>query len=198
MYEYDAKVTNVVDGDTIDCIVSLPFYLTATHRFRLLGVNCPEVHGATKAEGLKAAAYTRATLLGKTVRLRSAKSDDFGRWLCQIYVGDIDFNQSLIDRGLAVPYMVSKFAGPEAAAGDEPEDDEDEVERLRGRAERVERERNALIEASLTQNSDGRWGAFLGDYAIVAFDSRDAAIRELFECLGLDAAPAGEETLPDA
>jgi micrococcal nuclease len=107
-YEYNATVINVVDGDTIDAIVELPFNLTATHRFRLLGVNCPEVHGPTKAEGLKAADYTRQALLGRTVRLRSAKSDDFGRYLAQIWIGDLDFNRSLIANGLAVPYMVPK------------------------------------------------------------------------------------------
>jgi micrococcal nuclease len=121
MYEYDAKVINVVDGDTIDCIVSLPFYLTATHRMRLLGVNCPEVHGDTKAAGMEAAAYTRATLLGQTVRIRTAKSDSFGRWLCQVFLGDVDFNADLIAKGFAVPYMVGKVAGPGAAPAPEPE-----------------------------------------------------------------------------
>jgi micrococcal nuclease len=125
MYEYDAKVINVVDGDTVDCVISLGFYLTAAHRLRLLGVNCPEVHGETKAAGLKAAEYTRATLLGQTVRIRTAKSDSFGRWLCQVYLGDLDFNRSLVDRGLAVPFMVGKFAGPEAAE-ETDEDDDDE------------------------------------------------------------------------
>jgi hypothetical protein len=57
-------------------------------------------------------------------------------------------------------------------------------------ADRSKAERDALIEASLTQYSNGRWGAFLGDYALGAFDSRDAAIRELFGCAGLDAEPA--------
>jgi micrococcal nuclease len=126
MYEYDAKVINIIDGDTVDCVISLGFYLTATHRFRLLGVNCPEVHGDTKAAGLEAAAYTRATLLGQTVRIRTAKSDSFGRWLAQVFIGDVDFNQSLIDRGLAVPYMVGKVALPGATPDDEPEDEDDE------------------------------------------------------------------------
>jgi micrococcal nuclease len=121
MYEYDAKVINIIDGDTVDCVISLGFYLTATHRLRLLGVNCPEVHGPTRAEGLKAAEYTRATLLGQTVRIRTAKSDSFGRWLAQIYVDGLDFNQSLIDRGLAVPYMVGKATGLVAPAGVEPD-----------------------------------------------------------------------------
>jgi micrococcal nuclease len=122
MYEYDAKVINVVDGDTVDCVISLGFYLTAAHRLRLLGVNCPEVHGETKAAGLKAAEYTRATLLGQTVRIRTAKSDSFGRWLCQVYLDGRDFNQSLVDRGLAVPYMVGKVAGPGTAIGEEQVD----------------------------------------------------------------------------
>jgi micrococcal nuclease len=127
MYEYDAKVINVVDGDTVDCVISLGFYLTATHRLRLLGVNCPEVHGPTRAEGLKAAEYTRATLLGQTVRIRTAKSDSFGRWLCQVFVDGLDFNQSLIDRGLAVPFMVGKVAGTWVISdSDEPEEDDEE------------------------------------------------------------------------
>jgi micrococcal nuclease len=126
MYEYDAKVINVVDGDTIDCDIDLGLFLHATHRLRLLGVNCPEVHGDTKVAGIEAAAYTRATLLGRTVRIRTAKSDSFGRWLYQVFVGDLDFNQSLVDRGLAVPYMVGKVAGPAAAADDDELDEDDE------------------------------------------------------------------------
>jgi micrococcal nuclease len=126
MYEYSGKVINVVDGDTIDILVDVGYYITTTHRFRLLGVNCLEVHGDTKAAGLDAAAYTRDTLLGQTVRIRTAKSDSFGRWLCQVFLGDVDFNQSLIDRGLAVPYMVGRFAGPGAAADDDELDEDDE------------------------------------------------------------------------
>jgi micrococcal nuclease len=119
MYEYSGKVINVIDGDTVDISVDVGYYITTTHRFRLLGVNCPEVHGETKAAGLEAAAYTRATLLGQTVRIRTAKSDSFGRWLAQIYLGDVDFNRSLIDRGFAVPYMVGKLTGLDAAPADE-------------------------------------------------------------------------------
>jgi micrococcal nuclease len=123
MYEYQGKVINIVDGDTVDIQVDVGYFITTTHRFRLLGVNCPEVHGETKAAGLEAAAYTRATLLGQTVRIRTAKSDSFGRWLAQVFLGDVDFNQSLVDRGLAVPYMVGKVALPGAA--EELDDEED-------------------------------------------------------------------------
>lgn len=108
MYEYMGKVTNVVDGDTVDIDVDLGFHMRSLQRFRLIGINCPEVHGATRTEGLAASAYVRTTLLGQLVRIRTEKSDDFGRWLARVYLGQVDFNQSLIDGGFAVPYMVAK------------------------------------------------------------------------------------------
>jgi hypothetical protein len=38
MYEYKAKIINVVDGDTFDAIVDLGFTVSVKQRFRLLGV----------------------------------------------------------------------------------------------------------------------------------------------------------------
>jgi hypothetical protein len=71
-----------------------------------------------------------------------------------------------------------------------------EVARLRERAERAERERDALAEACLTRYSNDRWGVSVGNYAVGTFDSRDAAIREMLEFAGLDTTPAGEESPP--
>lgn len=55
-------------------------------------------------------------LTGQTVRIRSYKdetvdinSDSFGRWLVRIYLENgTDYNQSLIDRGFAVPFLTEK------------------------------------------------------------------------------------------
>lgn len=106
MYEYEAIVSNVVDGDTIDATLSLGFYLIAKLRLRLLGVNCPEMHAHDPAPGRAAKEYTTARLLGKAVVLATHKSDDFGRWLARVTIDGVDFNRELIDRGYAVPYMV--------------------------------------------------------------------------------------------
>ena len=110
MYEYAATVTNVVDGDTVDAELELGFYATIKLRFRLLGVNCPEVHGPSRPKGLEAAAYTRSQLLGKAVVIRTRKADDFGRWLGAITLDGADFNARLVELGYAVPYMVDKTA----------------------------------------------------------------------------------------
>lgn len=127
IHEYTGTVTRVVDGDTIDCQVSVEvdvgFGVSATfraaHRVRLAGINCPEVHGASRDRGLDAAAFTRDRLLGKEVRLVAFKaedgefrSDSFGRWLAKVYLGDDDFNQQLIDAGHAVPFMALAFPVP--------------------------------------------------------------------------------------
>jgi endonuclease YncB( thermonuclease family) len=101
-YEYAAVVTRVIDGDTIVATVDLGFYLTASIAFRLLGVDTPEVTGPTRAQGLAAAEFTRSQLLGKPIRIRTAKSDSFGRWLCNISLDGKDFNRELINLGFAV------------------------------------------------------------------------------------------------
>ena len=123
--EYTGVVTRVVDGDTIDCDVSSPVDLpfgvrgvfTTPHRFRLAGVNCPELHGASREAGRAAAAFTEHHLAGKSVRLVAFKSadsgfaaDSFGRWLARVYVGEVDFCRRLVDAGHAVPFMAC--AGP--------------------------------------------------------------------------------------
>lgn len=105
MYEYKAKVVNVVDGDTIDLVVDMGFYMTATIRSRLLGINTPEIHGETKNEGLLAKAYVSSRLLNNEVTIKTTKADSFGRWLCTVFIGEENFNATLISMGLAVEYM---------------------------------------------------------------------------------------------
>lgn len=104
MYEYKAKITNVVDGDTVDAVVDVGFQMTITHRLRLLGVNCPEMHGPDFDAGQKAKDFTKNNLLNQEVIIHTEKSDVFGRYLATIYLDGIDFCQELIDRGYAVVY----------------------------------------------------------------------------------------------
>ena len=42
MFEYNATVTRVVDGDTIDAIVDLGFSTFKKVRIRMHGINAPE------------------------------------------------------------------------------------------------------------------------------------------------------------
>lgn len=110
MYEYRAKVDNVVDGDTIDLEVDLGFTVFGDFRVRLLGINAPESRGKDKCEaGIHAKEVVTQELLDKYVIIKSVKDetskDNFGRWLATVYLDGKNYNQSLLERGLAEEFM---------------------------------------------------------------------------------------------
>lgn len=106
-YIYNAVVTNVVDGDTIDAEVDLGFRMYAKLRFRLAFINTPEVNSKDPVLNQKAQEakdYLSKNVLGQKVTIESHKSDKYGRWLAVVYVNQVNINKALLDIGLAVPY----------------------------------------------------------------------------------------------
>jgi len=110
-YEYRASVRRVVDGDTLDLAIDLGFECTLVTRVRLLGLNTPEVVGASKVQGLAAAAFVQQWCDNRAghVLVRSYKAkqrEKYGRWLVEVWNADgqgSSLNQELLARGLAVP-----------------------------------------------------------------------------------------------
>lgn len=71
MYEYAVEILRVVDGDTVDCRIALGFGLTSTLRFRVAGVDTPEVYGRlAQASGDAAREFTARWLAERYGRLR--------------------------------------------------------------------------------------------------------------------------------
>lgn len=106
MYTYNATITKVVDGDTVDLLVDLGFHAEINIRTRLLGLNAPEVK---EQAGKDARDALRAKLpVGTRVDVQTFKDpgDKYGRWLAQIDAGDENINAWLIDNGYAVSYPV--------------------------------------------------------------------------------------------
>jgi exonuclease VII small subunit len=66
-YDYSATLINVIDGDTIELRVSLGFEIYSDMRVRLLGVNCPELHGPNADAGQRAKNFAQpgASRLGQ-------------------------------------------------------------------------------------------------------------------------------------
>lgn len=104
-YTFTALVTKVIDGDTIQCVVDLPFHIKIEERFRLINVDCPEVRGSTKVAGSVAADFVKSKIENKIVSITSYKDDSFGRWLADVYYTENDIsihlNGQLLDLGLA-------------------------------------------------------------------------------------------------
>ena len=96
MFQYNAVITNVVDGDTFDMDIDLGFHIHIHERVRLLYVDTPEKFGKEKGLGLLAKQYAGIRFLGKEVVIKSEKADvaadtdSFGRWLVRVSVDGED------------------------------------------------------------------------------------------------------------
>ena len=102
-YVYKAVCTNVVDGDTIDCVIDVGFHLTTTQRLRLIGIDTPEHDEPGYREATE---FTASCILGREIYIETYKTDAFGRYLADVYFYDEKgnerhLNQLLLEKGLA-------------------------------------------------------------------------------------------------
>lgn len=115
MYEYKARLDRVVDGDTVDCVISLGFAIHFKTRVRLLGINAPESRTRNKEEkkrGLAAKQWLIDQLekAGNefTIKTTLDKKGKYGRVLGVLTVetegGWIDLNDYMVLEGHAVKY----------------------------------------------------------------------------------------------
>ncbi|WLR47491.1 thermonuclease family protein [Halobacillus litoralis] len=99
--DVDATVTNVVDGDTIDIKIK-----GREERVRLLLVDTPEtVHPNKPVQpfGPEASDFAKEKLSGKEIRFEydGPKRDHYDRLLGYVWVNGENFNQQLLEKGLA-------------------------------------------------------------------------------------------------
>ena len=103
MWNYEATVVRVVDGDTVDLNVDVGFRHYTVQRFRLNGYNAPELVGVEKPLGVQARARLIELLpAGLVVRVWTHKGDSFGRWLCDVALARTDIVPLLIAEGYGV------------------------------------------------------------------------------------------------
>ena len=90
-----AKVTRVIDGDTI--------IIDTGQQVRYIGIDAPEVHPEVEAYGMEAWQANRHLVEGKEVRLERdvSETDKYGRLLRYVYVDNIFVNARLVSLGLA-------------------------------------------------------------------------------------------------
>ena len=115
MYEYHVKkVTNVVDGDTIDVEIDLGFDISFNSRVRLAGIDTPESRTRDKAEkvlGLESKEYLKSKIKdAKDVVIKTEKMDSsekYGRILGWIFLdgSKVSVNEQMIADGYAWGYL---------------------------------------------------------------------------------------------
>ena len=115
-YTYTAWVQRVIDGDTLIAIVDLGLdHQTRPQRFRLRGIDCPEL-GTQAGRNAKAFAQNALGQVGFIV-LTTHRTDNYGRYLADVrYLpGQPDpeivrqrgryLNRELLERRLAKRYV---------------------------------------------------------------------------------------------
>jgi micrococcal nuclease len=113
IYIYKAELIRVVDGDTVDLIIDLGFDTSRKERFRLYGIDAPEMN---TAEGKEAKAWLREVLQPleaiyvETLQHKTkAKRDKYGRFLAVLYSDLGDLRANLPPKTLAVESINAKM-----------------------------------------------------------------------------------------
>lgn len=114
MYEYAARLVDVIDGDTIDVMVDLGFEVYTGKRLRFKGVDTEEIRdkdpirreNAQKARDfVKSVLGNNRPLTIKTFKTRTGKDrKTFGRYVSEVYyVNDdgihVEIGKVLIENG---------------------------------------------------------------------------------------------------
>jgi micrococcal nuclease len=89
IYIYKAELVRVVDGDTVDLIIDLGFDTSRKERFRLYGIDAPEMNtlaGKAAKTWLREALQPLEAIYIQTIQLSTkAKRDKYGRFLAVLY-----------------------------------------------------------------------------------------------------------------
>ena len=111
MYEYRCNITRVVDVDTVDAEIDCGFDIIYKSRIRLYGIDTPESRTRNldeKARGKLASQFIKDKIAeAKLVKVKTKldKKGKFGRVLGSIIADDLDLNQTMIEKHLAVAYF---------------------------------------------------------------------------------------------
>lgn len=110
-YRYKIESFRVVDGDTIESTLEIGFGSSYKDKFRLLGINTPEIKGISKKEGYKSKKrleylMNKANLLEILTfkNIGTKGKGKYGRYLIILLCDGVNINNKLLKEGYAVKY----------------------------------------------------------------------------------------------
>jgi len=118
MYEYNATVVEITDGDTVVLDIDLGMRVVVRQRCRILSVNTPELHSQDAGERKRAEAakkfleellgnYMRSpSFVGKPLVVTTQRDhvEKYGRYLVQATIDGKTLAQHIITAGHGVSY----------------------------------------------------------------------------------------------
>jgi len=94
MYHYEAQVLRIIDGDTFEAMVDLGFKSYTKLKFRLSGIDTPEIYrpscDAELEHGKAATEYLKELIEGKMVLISThkLKQELYNRWGADVCLKD--------------------------------------------------------------------------------------------------------------
>ena len=110
LHHYKAELIRIIDGDTIDVMLDLGFFVWVKKRIRLYGIDTPETRTRDLEEKQRgnAATFRLAELISHPTKftISSHGLDKYGRCLGTIFVEGENINELLVSEGFAKVYLV--------------------------------------------------------------------------------------------
>lgn len=108
-YRYRVTVLRVIDGDTIDVKIDLGFYVSTQQRLRFARINTPELRSSNEqnrvdAKIAKEWLQDRFIKWGGDVFIESKKTGKYGRWIAEVWCGDVNIIDEMLKLQLGEPY----------------------------------------------------------------------------------------------
>mgnify|MGYP003388874034 CR=1 FL=1 len=113
MYEYNAELIRVIDGDTVDCWIDLGFDIRIQERVRLAGIDAPETRTRDleeKAKGLESKEWLIKALGEENAKFiittnNFNRTGKYGRTIGTILLKNgTNINELMVQEGLATVY----------------------------------------------------------------------------------------------
>lgn len=104
MYQYQAHITRVYDGDTVTVDIDLGLNVwVRNEKVRLYGINAPELRGMERPQGIESRDHLRELILDKDVIIETIKDKKgkYGRYLGIIMLGKTNINEQMVKDGFA-------------------------------------------------------------------------------------------------
>ena len=115
LYFYWGTIVSVYDADTITALLDIGFNFSYKIKLRLWGINTPEIKTKDDRErkfGEEARKFVEQLVLNKWLRIKTYKSEKYGRYLADVYLEDDTLlNELLIEKGFAREYFGEKRDG---------------------------------------------------------------------------------------
>jgi micrococcal nuclease len=113
MYEYNAELIRIIDGDTVDCWIDLGFDIRIQERVRLAGIDAPETRTRDleeKAKGFESKEWLIKALDGENTKFiivtnNFNRTGKYGRTIGTIMLKNgTNINELMVQEGLATVY----------------------------------------------------------------------------------------------